>query len=132
MSSTRSRLFIDCADYEDEAVYTCVAENPYSRIASHTKLALIKPLFPIGTSADINELEDELSVEGGGGGGGGGGIVVSNKQLASGSSAELTNSLESNGGDSLGKSKASNQLSAVSQCLNQRINTNNQQGKFIN
>lgn len=43
LSSTRSRLFIDCADYLDEAVYTCVAENAFSRISSHTKLNLIKP-----------------------------------------------------------------------------------------
>lgn len=41
LSSTRSRLYIDCADYQDEAVYTCEAENSFSRIASHTKFKLL-------------------------------------------------------------------------------------------
>lgn len=43
LSSTRSRLFIDCAGPLDEATYTCVAENPFSRVASHTKLNLVQP-----------------------------------------------------------------------------------------
>lgn len=42
LSSTRSRLFIDCAQYHDEAIYTCVAENAFSRISSHTKLELLE------------------------------------------------------------------------------------------
>lgn len=43
LSATRARLFIDCASFDDEAVYTCVAENEFSRVSSHTKLNLIKP-----------------------------------------------------------------------------------------
>lgn len=43
LSATRSRLYIDCADLSDEATYTCVAENAYSRISSHSKLNLIRP-----------------------------------------------------------------------------------------
>lgn len=45
LSSTRSRLFIDCADSEAEATYTCVAENAFSRVSSSTKLKIIRPLL---------------------------------------------------------------------------------------
>ena len=74
LSSTRSRLFIDCTDYEDEAVYTCVAENEYSRISSHTKLNLIRPLPPVagsendllsGTLDDVAALELAAATSGG-------------------------------------------------------------------
>lgn len=32
----------------DEAVYTCVAENVFNRISSHTKLNLLKPAPEVG------------------------------------------------------------------------------------
>lgn len=38
LSSTRSRLFLDCLQPKDSAIYTCVAETPYSRISTDTKL----------------------------------------------------------------------------------------------
>lgn len=38
LSSTRSRLFLDCLTPQDSAVYTCVAETAYSRINTDTKL----------------------------------------------------------------------------------------------
>lgn len=61
LSSTRSRLFIDCASDSDEAVYTCVAENVYSRISSHTQLNLIRPAQVQATSSiegdsEVNDL----------------------------------------------------------------------------
>lgn len=64
LSSTRSRLFIDCANLNDEAVYTCVAENAFRRISSHTKLTLIKPVpappqasaSPFANSGSENDL----------------------------------------------------------------------------
>ncbi|GAU92049.1 hypothetical protein RvY_04194 [Ramazzottius varieornatus] len=40
LSSTRSRLFLDCLTPQDSAVYTCVAETPYSRISTDTKLTV--------------------------------------------------------------------------------------------
>lgn len=58
LSSTRSRLFIDCASLRDEAVYTCVAENAFARISSHTKLNLIKPV-PVAQQAG-SSAENEL------------------------------------------------------------------------
>lgn len=59
LSATRSRLYIDCADVSDEATYTCVAENAYSRISSHTKLNLIRPAVQLASPAmggDENDL----------------------------------------------------------------------------
>lgn len=57
LSFTRSRLFIDCADDFDQAIYTCVAENVFSRISSHTKLNLIKQIAPTPmTATNENEL----------------------------------------------------------------------------
>lgn len=102
LSTTRSRLFIDCADYIDEAVYTCVAENAFSRVSSHTKLNLIKPQPTNAGNGNDNELafEDaalELAVTDGPTGSSG------NKQQIN---AELGNGEKS--------------LSAVSQCLSQR------------
>lgn len=43
LSATGARLFIDCASLDDEALYTCVAENEFSRVSTHTKLNIIKP-----------------------------------------------------------------------------------------
>lgn len=43
LSATRSRLHIDCLNNQDEAVYTCVAENAYSRVSAHTNLMVIQP-----------------------------------------------------------------------------------------
>ncbi|CAA3006346.1 zwei Ig domain zig-4-like [Olea europaea subsp. europaea] len=40
LSTTKSRLFIDCAGIQDEATYTCVADNEYSQVTTHTKLSL--------------------------------------------------------------------------------------------
>lgn len=56
LSATRSRLFIDCIDLQDEATYTCVAENAFSRVYSHSKLNLIKP-----TVVQANSDNDFLS-----------------------------------------------------------------------
>lgn len=38
LSSTRSRLFIDCVEPADAGVYQCVAETPTKRIVSTTVL----------------------------------------------------------------------------------------------
>ncbi len=38
LGSTKSRLFIDCL--EEEAEYTCVAETPFRRITTSTKVKL--------------------------------------------------------------------------------------------
>lgn len=59
LSSTRSRLFIDCASLQDEAVYTCVAENAFARISSHTKLNLIKPV-PLAQSGSGGAADNDL------------------------------------------------------------------------
>ena len=67
LSATRSRLFIDCADLTDEATYTCVAENAYTRISSHTKLNLIRPAVQIAPVGGIGD-DNDLSVAGNGGG----------------------------------------------------------------
>ncbi|OQV25938.1 putative Neural/ectodermal development factor IMP-L2 [Hypsibius exemplaris] len=40
MSVTRSRLFLDCLTPQDTAIYTCVAQTPYSRISTDTKLVV--------------------------------------------------------------------------------------------
>ena len=56
LSATRSRLFIDCADFTDEATYTCVAENAFSRISFPTKLNLIKPTRAAQVAGADNEL----------------------------------------------------------------------------
>ncbi len=40
LGSTKSRLFIDCL--EEEAEYTCVAETPFRRITTSTKVKLSK------------------------------------------------------------------------------------------
>lgn len=92
LSSTRSRLFIDCADDLDEAVYTCVAENAFSRISSHTKLNLIKPSpQPVVAGNSDNDLLSGTFDE----------IAALDLATASGGSDK-------------------SQLSAVSQCLNKR------------
>jgi len=36
LASTKSRLVIDCADGDIEAIYTCVAESQKERIVSST------------------------------------------------------------------------------------------------
>lgn len=92
LSFTRSRLFIDCADDLDQAVYTCVAENIFSRISSHTKLNLIKPIAPALTVANENELIN--------------------------GPLDLVGALESAAsGQQMGDEKS---LSAVPQCLNEK------------
>lgn len=63
LSSTRSRLFIDCADEFDEAVYTCVAENPFARISTHTKLNLIKPQMAESAALEEATLAAALDTE---------------------------------------------------------------------
>lgn len=41
LSFTKSRLFIDCITEQDIGEYTCVAQNPYYRISSNTKVEMI-------------------------------------------------------------------------------------------
>lgn len=98
LSSTRSRLFIDCADYLDEAVYTCIAENAFSRISSHTKLNLIKPQAPVAASAS------------------------NDNDLLSGTLDEVALEMATQVGGNVnnGVDEKSSQLSAVSQCLSRR------------
>lgn len=97
LSFTRSRLFIDCADDFDQAIYTCVAENIFSRISSHTKLNLIKPIIaPTAMTAPNGDNE-----------------------LINGPLDELGAALESAAsGQQLGAAEKS--LSAVPQCLNEK------------
>lgn len=42
LSFTRSKLFLDCVSPADEAVYTCVAENAFSRVSSESKVKIVK------------------------------------------------------------------------------------------
>lgn len=95
LSSSRSRLYIDCADFVDEATYTCVAENAYSRIASQTKLNLIKPVAQLASNGNSNEndLVSDEALDGGAGKQGGGAVAGAN----------------------------SSPLSAVPQCLSDRL-----------
>lgn len=60
LSATGARLFIDCASLDDEAIYTCVAENEFSRVSTHTKLNIIKPA---ALQAVIAEAEAEAEAE---------------------------------------------------------------------
>lgn len=41
VSFTTSRLFLDCLSLEDEAEYTCVAENPYQRTSTTTRVSVL-------------------------------------------------------------------------------------------
>lgn len=111
LSSTRSRLFIDCASFDDEAVYTCVAENPFSRVATQTKLSLIKPLLPVGE----NELAEELASLG---------------ELQAAAAAAAAASKRDIDGLATPDNDAKSSLSAVSQCLTQKSRAHNQQGEF--
>ncbi|CAG5123766.1 unnamed protein product [Candidula unifasciata] len=43
LSSTRSRLYLDCVGEEDEGVYTCVAENAMLRKSQSTRLRVGEP-----------------------------------------------------------------------------------------
>lgn len=61
LSATRSRLHIDCASNEDEATYTCVAENIYSRISSDHKFSIAKPVVASGSDNDIQGYIDQTS-----------------------------------------------------------------------
>jgi hypothetical protein len=61
LSASRSRLYIDCADFDDEATYTCVAENAYSRVSSHTKLYLIKPVIQAINGGENDLVSDEVA-----------------------------------------------------------------------
>lgn len=42
LSFTRSKLYLDCVTPSDEATYTCVAENSFSRVSSESKVRVIK------------------------------------------------------------------------------------------
>lgn len=43
LSFTRSRLYLDCVQPQDAATYTCVAENPFTRVSSDAQVKVIKP-----------------------------------------------------------------------------------------
>lgn len=58
LSATRSRLFIDCASFDDEATYTCVADNAFSRISASTRLNLIRAP---GASSENDLLSEEVA-----------------------------------------------------------------------
>ncbi|XP_055354189.1 zwei Ig domain protein zig-4-like [Paramacrobiotus metropolitanus] len=55
ISSTRSRLFLDCLQPKDSAIYTCVAETPYSRISTDTKLIVADGPNKLGGSECIEK-----------------------------------------------------------------------------
>lgn len=93
LSATRSRLFIDCADAQDEATYTCVAENALSRISASSKLNLVRPLLM------VQGADSDLLVTGSGGSSGDGSAA-----------ADLQQDAAADGGS----------LSAMPQCLSQR------------
>lgn len=40
LSSTKSRLFVDCMTPKEEGLYTCVADTPYQRVNANTKVFL--------------------------------------------------------------------------------------------
>ena len=50
---TRSRLFIDCFQPQDEATYTCVAENAYERQSSSSQLEAAPSSQSLVESNDI-------------------------------------------------------------------------------
>lgn len=54
LSFTRSRLYLDCAQAHDAGVYTCVAENPFTRISADAKVKVI--------NANVAEGEADNSV----------------------------------------------------------------------
>ncbi|KAI1306069.1 Neural/ectodermal development factor IMP-L2 [Halotydeus destructor] len=41
LSFTRSKLYLDCAQADDAAIYTCVAENAFSRMSAHSEVKVI-------------------------------------------------------------------------------------------
>ncbi|KAI1305835.1 RNA exonuclease 1 [Halotydeus destructor] len=57
LSFTRSKLYLDCAQADDAAIYTCVAENAFSRMSAHSEVKISKTLVDRG-------IEPELYVEG--------------------------------------------------------------------
>ncbi|UYV73635.1 ImpL2 [Cordylochernes scorpioides] len=48
LSYTKSRLYLDCVEPRDSAVYTCVAENPYFRESTQTVLQVEESLRDSG------------------------------------------------------------------------------------
>lgn len=46
LSFTRSRLYIDCAQALDAGVYTCVAENAYSRVSAESNVKVVHEKTP--------------------------------------------------------------------------------------
>uniref|UniRef100_A0A6G1S981 Hemicentin-2 n=1 Tax=Aceria tosichella TaxID=561515 RepID=A0A6G1S981_9ACAR len=108
LSSSRSRLYIDCANLADEATYTCVAENAYSRISSQTKLNLIKPIVQAVSSAGNGNGNNEND-------------LVSEEVAALSELAAAAGALKALDGES--KSNNAAPLSAVPQCLSDRSRT---------
>ena len=53
LSLTRGRLVINCADIEDTATYTCVAENAYSRVVAQSYINVM----PVGKDEDKSYLK---------------------------------------------------------------------------
>lgn len=106
LSATRSRLFIDCANFEDEATYTCVAENAFSRVSANTKLNLIRPIIssplPSSGSTDNDLLEEAVALE------------AAAAAAAAASASGSATAEKTNGGSGAGG------LTAVPQCLAQQ------------
>lgn len=53
LSLTRARLVINCADVDDTATYTCVAENAYSRVVAQSYINVM----PVGKDEDKSYLK---------------------------------------------------------------------------
>lgn len=119
LSATRSRLFIDCADLTDEATYTCVAENSFSRISSHTKLNLIKPVIQQQLPGNENDLINGSPLD-----------EVAALELAAAAASAANGADQSFKQMDDNKSPSGAALSAVPQCLSQRVARST--GKFVN
>lgn len=62
LSLTRGRLVINCADVEDTATYTCVAENAYSRVVAQSQVNVLA-LEKTGDTAHLSVTEQQACIE---------------------------------------------------------------------
>jgi len=62
LSLTRGRLVINCADIDDTATYTCVAENAFSRVVAQSQVN-VTPLEKNGDTTHLTVLEQQACIE---------------------------------------------------------------------
>ena len=58
LSFTRSKLYLDCVTPADEGIYTCVAENAFTRVVSESKVRIVKSEL-----SEFSALSDECSID---------------------------------------------------------------------